>query len=372
MARVEGDRGIVDPTRLSRRKWLPMAGGWSLLLLPWLYAAAVSDHPVWLRVLLVAAVIAYILCYVFGLYHAMWAHSARVSAALLVAMSGLWVVVALGLGTDDGDETGVLYTISFLIVSVLALLPRRISAVAAALVSGAAVAMMALVVGPIGYGEVIGLVAMTLAMIGMFGLIRANTELRRAREELARLAVTAERDRMARDLHDVLGHSLTTITVKAGLARRLLERGEDGRAAGEVADVERLGRQALTDVRATISANRVASLAAELAGAREALRAAGIDADLPRAVDDVDPQRQQVFAYVLREGVTNTIRHSGAGQCTVRLTADSIEVADDGVRAPAATPAGNGLTGLRERLAAIGGRLDAGPGERGGDRKSVV
>ena len=127
---------------------------------------------------------------------------------------------------------------------------------------------------------------------------------------------------MARDLHDVLGHSLTTITVKAGLARRLLEAGEQGRAADEVADVERLGRQALSDVRATVAANRVASLPRELAGAAEALRAAGIAADLPHAVDDVPADRQEVFAYVVREGVTNTIRHSGGEPVRGAVDAD--------------------------------------------------
>lgn len=132
--------------------------------------------------------------------------------------------------------------------------------------------------------------------------------------------------------------------------------------------MERLGRQALAEVRSTVSANRVASLPRELAGAREALRAAGIDADLPQAVDDVPPERQQVFAHVVREGVTNVIRHSGAGTCTVRLAPDSVEVVDDGVGSPASTPAGNGLGGLTERVAAIGGWVDAGPAPAGGYR----
>jgi len=219
--------------------------------------------------------------------------------------------------------------------------------------------------GTLNWGEVIGTAAICVAQIGMFGVIRVNAELRAAQAELA---VTAERERMARDLHDVLGHSLTTITVKAGLARRLLEAGEQGRAADEVADVERLGRQALSDVRATVAANRVASLPRELAGAAEALRAAGIAADLPHAVDDVPAERQEVFAYVVREAVTNTIRHSGASRCTVRLTPTSVEILDDGVGSPAGTPSGNGITGLTERLAAIGGWVDAGPTPSGGYR----
>jgi two-component system, NarL family, sensor histidine kinase DesK len=205
-------------------------------------------------------------------------------------------------------------------------------------------------------------------MRGQFWLVTANSQLREAREELARLAVAAERERMARDLHDVLGHSLTTITVKAGLARRLLERGDTGRAAEEVTDVEQLGRQALAEVRSTVAANRVASLGRELAGAREALRAAGIEADLPAAVDNVPPDRQQAFAHVVREGVTNTIRHSAARSCTVHLTPTSVEVVDDGAGSPDGTPAGHGLSGLTERLAAIGGWVEAGPTPTGGYR----
>jgi two-component system sensor histidine kinase DesK len=361
----------MDPTRLTLRTWLPMAGGWSLLLLPWVYAAAVSDHGPVLRVLLVVDVLAYVAGYCVGLYYAMWSSRPLVTGATVLGMAGLWAAMVLGLGAG-GVEGGVLYTISFLVVTIMALLPKRLSAVVAVLAVAAGFALYSVVFAAVDLGSVVGIVAMTVAMIGMFGLIRANTELRVAREELARLAVTEERERLARDLHDVLGHSLTTITVKAALARRLLERGDEARAAGEVADVERLGRQALSDVRATISANRVASLAAELAGAREALRAAEIEADLPRAVDDVPADRQQVFAYVLREGVTNAIRHSGAGRVTVRLTPDSIEVVDDGVGAPSGTPAGNGLTGLAERVAAVGGWVDSGPGERGGWRLAAT
>ncbi|MFB9739512.1 sensor histidine kinase [Pseudonocardia sulfidoxydans] len=373
---VDGGRGRagdgpMDPTRLSLRKWLPMAGGWSLLLMPWVYAAAVSDHGPALRVLLVLDVLAYIAGYAAGLYYAMWSSRRVVVVVTVVGMAGLWAGMVVGLGAG-GTDGGVLYTISFLLVTIMALLPKRVSAVVAVLVVAGAFVLYSVVFGAVDLGSVVGIVAMTMAMIGMFGLIRVNTELRVAREELARMAVTQERDRMARDLHDVLGHSLTTITVKAGLARRLLERGDDVRAADEVADVERLGRQALSDVRATISANRVASLAAELAGAREALRAAQIEADLPRAVDDVPAERQQVFAYVLREGVTNAIRHSGAGRVAVRLSPDSIEIVDDGVGAPTGTPAGNGLTGLAERVAAIGGWVDSGPGERGGWRLAAT
>jgi two-component system sensor histidine kinase DesK len=187
---------------------------------------------------------------------------------------------------------------------------------------------------------------------------------------VAALAVEEERARLSRDLHDVLGHSLTTITVKAGLARRVLESGAGrDRAIDEVADVEHLARQALSEVRATVSGYRKASLPAELAGARAALRAADIAADLPHAVDNVPVPLQEPFAYVLREAVTNVIRHSGASRCEVRLGDTWIEVVDDGHgSAVDGGRHGHGLTGLAERLAPLGGTLDAGSGENGGFR----
>jgi two-component system sensor histidine kinase DesK len=363
---VVSDDGVPvdfrDPSRLSLRRWSLMTGGWALLLAPVLIAVVTADDPPQVRVLLALAVLGYIACYVVGLYHAMVRGSRLLSTGLLVVMAGCWTAMVSGTGT------GGIYTISFLLAAVAILAPPRWTAVATLGTAVAALGTSWLVGAPPDWDAVFSVVAIGLAMIAMFGLLRANSELRDAREELARMAVAADRERMARDLHDVLGHSLTTITVKAGLARRLLESGDAERAATEVGDVERLGRQALADVRATVSANRVASLAKELVGAREALRAAEITAELPQAVDDVPEVLQQAFAHVVREGVTNTIRHSGASTCTVRLTADSVEVADDGVGAPTDTAAGNGLEGLAERLAAVGGWIEAGPRPDGGYR----
>lgn len=351
-----------DPTRLSLRRWGLMTGGWALLLAPVLVAAVTADDPPPVRVLLALAVLGYVACYVVGLYYAMVRGSRPLSIGLVVVMFGCWTAMVSGIGT------GGIYTISFVLAAVAILAPPRWTTAATLGACAAGLGTSWLVGAPPDWDSVFSVVAIGLAMIAMFGLLRANSELRDAREELARMAVTADRERMARDLHDVLGHSLTTITVKAGLARRLLERGEVERAATEVTDVERLGRQALVDVRATVSANRVASLAKELVGAREALRAAEITAELPQAVDDVPEALQQAFAHVVREGVTNTIRHSGASTCTVRLGADSVEVVDDGVGSPAGTPAGNGIEGLSERLAAVGGWVEAGPRPDGGYR----
>jgi two-component system, NarL family, sensor histidine kinase DesK len=197
-----------------------------------------------------------------------------------------------------------------------------------------------------------------LVTFGLRRVLQDSHALAEARAELACLAAENERFRIARDLHDLLGHSLTTITVKAGLAARLGV-ADHARAVQEMTEVEGLARRTLGDVRATVAGYRDVNLAGELANGRQLLRAVGITADLPGAVDSTDPAHQELFGWVVREGITNVVRHSHASSCAVRLSATSIEIVDDGVGGTA--PAGNGLTGLRERVAAAGGLIDAGP-----------
>jgi two-component system sensor histidine kinase DesK len=205
------------------------------------------------------------------------------------------------------------------------------------------------------YSGALAVVLVGLAMYGFFAIIQSNLDLAAARAEVARLAAENERTRIARDLHDLLGHSLTTITVKAGLARRLAERSAHERSAEEIAEVEQLARRTLGDVRAAVSGHREVTLAGELATAREVLRATGIVAELPGSVDVVDPTRSELFGWVLREAVTNVVRHSRAVHCRVTLGHDWIEVTDDG-RGGEVAP-GSGLQGLTERVNAAGGRV---------------
>jgi two-component system, NarL family, sensor histidine kinase DesK len=188
--------------------------------------------------------------------------------------------------------------------------------------------------------------------------VRDALELAEARAALARLAAENERNRISRDLHDLLGHSLTTITLKAGLARRLSDHDPE-RAAREIAEVEDLSRQTLTEVRAAVSSYREVTLASELARGRELLLASGVEPDLPTSTDVVDPAHHELFGWVIREGLTNVARHAHASRCTVRLSADEVEIRDDGVGGPSSF--GNGLAGLRERVTAAAGTLDAGP-----------
>ncbi|GHG96012.1 two-component sensor histidine kinase [Streptomyces lanatus] len=211
------------------------------------------------------------------------------------------------------------------------------------------------------------------AMTGVRELVRTTIALREARATVAQLAANEERLRLARDLHDLLGHSLSLITIKSELAGRMLPAHPD-KAAQQVADIEQVSRQALVDVREAVSGYRRPRLAAELAGARVALTAAGVTAGLPAEPDltGVPEDSETALAWALREAVTNVVRHSGANACTVELlhrqTLDGpfleLTVEDNGSGGSGEGP-GNGLTGLAERLEKAGGALEAGRARHG-------
>ncbi|MCR6482485.1 histidine kinase [Amycolatopsis sp. OK19-0408] len=249
----------------------------------------------------------------------------------------------------------------FLALVVVTLAVPRLPRYSAALVAIAALAALVvpwLVWDTVGWTQAVALVFTVLVVYAFAEAVRANAALVEARAEVARLASEAERTRIARDLHDLLGHSLTAITVKSTLARRLAAADID-RAEEEMTAVETLARQALTDVRAAVSGYREVTLAGELARGRELLRACGVTADLPTATDVVGPARQELYGWVVREGLTNVARHARATRCAVTVTASIVEVVDDGVGGSVGE--GSGLAGLRERVAAAGGTLETGP-----------
>jgi two-component system, NarL family, sensor histidine kinase DesK len=200
-------------------------------------------------------------------------------------------------------------------------------------------------------------------------LVNANAQLRAARAELAERAVAEERLRFARDLHDLLGHSLSVIALKAELAGRLLPERPDA-AREHVGDVERVAREALAEVREAVSGYRRPTLAGEVAGARVALEAAGIEAEVDVPSAPLPADAEAVLAWAVREGTTNVIRHSGARRASIIVApgpADATaEVVDDGTGSAACGPAGSGLAGLRERAERLGGRLEAGARADGG------
>ncbi len=187
-----------------------------------------------------------------------------------------------------------------------------------------------------------------------------------SQEEIRRLAATAERERIARDLHDLLGHTLTLITVKAELAARLAERDVAG-AAAEMRELERISRDALRQVREAVGGYRNGGLAGELANARVALKAANVELSAELESRDCPPMHDNLFALVLREAVTNILRHSKARRCSVKLQyhdrGATLTIEDDGRGGN--LKEGNGLRGMRERLAALDGALHIESGRDG-------
>lgn len=212
-----------------------------------------------------------------------------------------------------------------------------------------------------------------LSLLGVGFLLETNFQLRQAREEVSRLAVAEERLRFARDLHDLLGHSLSVIVLKSELAGRL-HAADPERAAGEISDVERVAREALREVREAVAGYRQPALGHELETARSALGAAGIETRVQPLAGGLPAPVDSTLAWALREGVTNVIRHSRAGRADVRLVRSNdhveLELLDDGVGCDGCEH-GNGLRGLRERVVAREGTLTAGPRGEGGFRLAV-
>ncbi|MEV0980852.1 histidine kinase [Streptomyces sp. NPDC049915] len=212
----------------------------------------------------------------------------------------------------------------------------------------------------------------TMVTAAMLSLSEAVRELRAAREELAHRAVEQERLRFSRDLHDLLGHTMSVIVVKSEAARRLAARDLDA-ALAQITDIESVGRQALTEIREAVTGYRDGSLSTELDRARSALTAAGIEPVVRRSGPPPSAQTEALLGWVVREAVTNAVRYSGARRCEIAVAGSGervrLTVSDDG-RGPVAeregTVGGTGLKGLTERLAAAGGTLTAGVGERGG------
>jgi two-component system, NarL family, sensor histidine kinase DesK len=218
------------------------------------------------------------------------------------------------------------------------------------------------------------LIGPPLAMIFTYMAVRRGElveKLRETRAELARMAIANERLRIARDLHDLLGHSLSLITVKAELAGRLID-SDPRRATREIADLETVARRSLGEVRAAVTSYRQPSLVAELAEARQLLAAAGMDCRVhaPASVE-LPADTDALLAWTVREGVTNAVRHSGARTVTITVTLAAgdltAEVADDGAgpAIPARDEHGSGLAGLAERAREAGAQLTAGEGRDG-------
>jgi two-component system sensor histidine kinase DesK len=310
-----------------------------------------------------------------------WAGRPALSRRLLVALYAIAALACLTLGGQGWNSLWI-----YVSAATGLAMPDRRTAIRAVMVVAASFALFSWL-GNDNPGDflitLLPVVVVGLATSGMRVLSTVMRELSQAREEVARLAAGEERLRLARDMHDLTGQSLSMITLKSELAARILgrlpESADRDSARDQIEEVASVSRQTLKDIREAVSGYRRPTIAVEGITARTALIAAGIEAHDDPALTllsgTFDGDAEAALAWCLREAVTNVIRHSGAQHCRIGLTATSKEltltVSDDGRGVtpsgdPAAGPAGSGLRGMSERLAGVGGHLRMQPGPAGG------
>ncbi|RCK68976.1 hypothetical protein DT076_13795 [Desertihabitans brevis] len=328
------------------------AAAWLVLLAIPLFFLVVDDGPRLPRAVAGGALLVFALAYVL----------AHRNPGLLPVRSPtlrtwLWigVLVALLALTLPAQGGYVLYSLPFPMALAVFGLPRRHAVAAVAALLAAALLLVALDPAPdlVGALSLLGVLS-TLGVLVAFRWFsgRAGREASLRQE----LALLAEREQVGRDVHDVLGHSLTVISLKAELADRLLVV-DPGRARAEVQDVLRLSRESLAEIRRTVARLRTSDLASELAAARTALDAAGVALEQDGDPDDVRPELRALFGWALREGTTNVVRHAGARHVRLAFAEQALRLRDDGVGVGDRVPTGSGLSGLRERVGEAGGTL---------------
>jgi two-component system sensor histidine kinase DesK len=341
-----------------RYGWV-VRGVWLVFLVFPVLSLVTEARPWWQTVVGLVLVVVFAVVYIIGSQGL--ERRPRGAATTRRATAYLVVMLACTVGTAPLIGAGSLGFLPFVVAFAMFALPLAWAitvGVVATVVAGAA----AVVTDP---GEGTWSVAIIVFAVGvMTGGVRIVADRGEEYDRLSRdLAIVEERERVARDVHDVLGHSLTVVTVKAELAERLVDLDPE-RAKAELAEIQALSRQALAEIRATVGGLRVARLGDELAAARTALAGAGIEAHVPDDPSVVDPRHRTVLAWVLREATTNVVRHSDADTCWVQLAANRLTVRDDG-RGLGGRPEGNGIRGLRERVGAAGGQLSLETGPEG-------
>lgn len=371
---------------VSRRRQAVEAGVWLVFLAFPLIPVVLREIPLGIRLLGVAALVAFALVY-------LWAFSRR----HLFLDRPVWVstltysilLLALALAMAPAAGAGVMALVPYFAALWMFSLPLLPGLLVGTALTAAAVMVAFLWAGP---GGQLWVSPVLVGVLLVLVIIRVSAHRDVKSHALAEQLVLAEqRESLARDVHDVLGHSLTVVAVKTELARRLVSR-DPQRAEAELDEVLALTRNALTEVRSTVDGLRTPELGDQIASARTALKAAGISADLPSPTEAAAlPESQRsLFAWCLREAVTNVVRHSGAQRCTVTLEPGRLRIHDDGVGLGARTAAaprgagspgptaaarslpGHGLAGLAERVAQAGGTLRLQDAQPGADRPGTL
>jgi two-component system, NarL family, sensor histidine kinase DesK len=361
--------------------WLLFTAVWLLFPVGFVVQVLQTDRsPVELLAFL-ASIMAFVAVFLWLMLRYPFPYVELGSQELRIRLGLLLVLATLALYVELVYGSGVPYRFMYVVIAAAVTLPTREAAWAVVAITVCVGAFYALRLGweaaATSWGDVVPFLLIGIGMVTVSRLVVTVRELRAAREELARLAVAEERLRFARDLHDLLGHSLSSITLKSELAGRLLPATPD-RAAAEVRDIESVARKALREVREAVAGYRQPTLDEELNGAREMLKAAGIACRIEQQAGVLPSATDVVLAWAVREGVTNVVRHSRARHCVIRLTRDGLEVRaeimDNGLGFPPeheATTVGSGLSGLAERVAASGGAFEAKPMPEGGFRLRV-
>ena len=351
------------PVRRPGFRLLPADGGLGWTPFAWLiYLSALAFEPIavtragrpslWLWVLTLAGIAAFLPAY----FHGYWVRGVRLMR-VIAYIASLGLVLS---PVNTGACVFFVYACSF---------AGRLDRTGYALRTIAVVTAVGLLLGA--FIAVAPFYWLTVALVGpAVGAVNlhfeqtgeAQRKLRLAQEEIEQLAAVAERERIARDLHDVLGHTLSLIVLKSELAVKLADR-DLTRAADEMRDVEEVARRTLQDVREAIRGYRP-TLQDEAVRARTMLKAARIEGRFDIAPGPLARAIEETLSLALREAVTNVVRHSGAARCTVRLEHDLLRVEDDG--RGVGDDEGNGIRGLRERVTAAGGLLSLRPGAAGG------
>ncbi|QRY62109.1 sensor histidine kinase [Gordonia sp. PDNC005] len=350
---------ITADDRMPWRQWRWAFGAvWLIFLVYPISSLIGSDHTVGVKALGLALIGAFGLVYATSCILFMYNGPGITTGAERSRWIFAGVLVALVLALFPILHEATFGLAGFLMAIISFIAPRRLQVAVIVALIIAAWAVPKVLGWSVDFGVVAIMAAIGMTMIAMRAVSEresARAEMHERQRELdAELAVVAERESVARDVHDILGHSLTVISVKTELAGRLVDLDPE-RAKAEIAEVNALTRAALAEVRTTVGRLRTPDLPGVLASAGSALRAAGITADLPDPAT-VSTPNATLFAWVLRESVTNVVRHSGASSCEVTVTPDTLMVRDDGRGSPLLT-FGNGLRGLAERVDAAGGRL---------------
>jgi len=335
----------------SRKNWVPLL--WLVYLL-WLPVDPILSHaPLWQWIAAGASTVVFLGLYLTSLYGLDQGHPARIAILLAIYAIGTWVMT-FNVGASSFFVFGAgMIGYSF---------PSR-RAWTILLVYCASIPLLSALV----FHDVIWGWAMALVFSSIVGITniryaeeaRTSAKLRVAYDQVEGLAKVAERERIARDLHDVLGHTLSLIVLKSELASKLADR-DPARAASEIRDVESIARGALQELREAVTGYRSAGVAAEIDHARTVLQSAGVAFAAQTEAVRLPATHEGVLALAIREAVTNVVRHAQAHAVELRLVQDGgtcrFEIADDG-RGSSVLTEGNGLSGMRERIEALGGTM---------------